>query len=190
MSAKLCLPALALAFVTATPALAAPETFQVDTDHTFPSLEFPHMGISVWRGKFNKSSGTIVLDRKARTGTVDIKIDPASIDFGHQAMNEHARGEDWLNVAKYPEAAYKGTIKFKGATPNAVDGELTFMGVTRPVKLKINSFKCIEHPFYKREACGADAEGQMHRGEFGLTKGAEGEAGKVTLRIQIEALKP
>lgn len=189
MLVKRCLPALVLALV-AMPALSAPETFQVDTDHTFPSLEFPHMGISVWRGKFNKSSGTIVLDRKARTGTVDIRIDAASIDFGHQAMNEHARGEDWLNVAKYPEARYQGKLQFKGDTPSAVDGTLTFMGVTKPVKLTLNSFKCIEHPFYKKEACGADAEGELHRGDFGLTKGAEGEMGKVKLRIQVEAMKP
>lgn len=181
---------IAAAFALAAPAaLAAPETFKVDPDHTYPSIEFAHMGISVWRGKFNQSSGTIVLDRKARTGSVDIAIDPASIDFGHDKMNEHARGDGWLNVAKHPTASYKGTIRFKGDAPVAVDGELTFMGVTRPVKLTLNSFKCIEHPFYKKEACGADASGELHRAEFGLTKYAEGEAGKVTLRIQVEGLK-
>lgn len=188
MSTKSGLSALAL-ILACSPAVAAPETFQLDVDHTYPSLEFSHMGISVWRGKFNKTSGSITLDRKARTGAVDIKIDPASIDFGHDKMNEHAVGKDWLDVAQYPAATYKGAIKFKGDTPTAVEGELTFRGVTKPVPLQIKSFKCIDHPFYKREACGADAEGELHRADFGLTKYAEGEAGKVKLRIQVEALK-
>jgi polyisoprenoid-binding protein YceI len=171
------------------PASAAPENFMVDAAHTFPSLEFSHMGISIWRGKFNKTGGKIVLDRAAKTGTVDIEVQTASIDFGHDEMNEHAVGADWLDSAKYPTMNYKGTLKFKGDTPNAVEGQLTLRGVTKPLKLKINSFKCIQHPFYKKEACGADAEGEIHRGDFGLTKGAEGEAGKVRMRIQVEALK-
>lgn len=188
MSLRNSLLAAALAAVSV-PALAAPETFKIDVDHTFPSLEFPHMGISWWRGKFNKTDGAIVLDREAKAGTVDITVQTASIDFGHDAMNEHAVGDGWLNAAKYPTMTYKGALKFKRDTPVAVDGQLTLMGVTKPVTLKIASFKCIDHPYYKREACGADAEAEIHRGEFGLTKGADGDAGKVRIRIQVEALK-
>ena len=171
------------------PALAAPETFLVDIDHTYPSLEFPHMGISVWRGKFNSTKGTIQLDRAGKAGTVDIEVDTRSIDFGHDKMHEHAMGADWLDTATFPTMTYKGTLKFKGNAPVAVDGQLTLKGITKPVKLKINSFKCIDHPFYKKEACGADAEGEIHRADFGMPKYADGEMGKVKLRIQVEALK-
>jgi polyisoprenoid-binding protein YceI len=62
-------------------------------------------------------------------------------------------------------------------------------GVTRPLRLKINSFNCIDHPYYKKEVCGADAEGELNRADFGMTQYAEGEAGKVRLRIQVEAMK-
>jgi len=178
-----------LAAGLALPALAAPETFAIDVDHTYPSLEFSHMGISVWRGKFDSTKGTIQFDRAAKAGTVDIEVDAKSIDFGHAKMHEHAMGPDWLDTAKFPTLTYKGSLKFKGDAPVAVDGQLTLKGITKPVMLKINSFKCIDHPFYKKEACGADAEGELNRADFGMPKYAEGEMGKVKLRIQVEALK-
>jgi polyisoprenoid-binding protein YceI len=183
---------LTAALIVTTPAaLAAPETYKLDPDHTYPSLEFSHMGISVWRGKFDRSTGTVTLDRKAKTGTVEVAIDPASIDFGLPAMNDKAKSDDFLNVAKYPDAAYKGTIRFDGDTPKSVDGQVTFMGVTKPVKLAILGFKCIPHPLTKKELCGADAEGEMNWGEYGmkLSQYAQGEMGRVKLRIQVEGAK-
>ena len=174
----------------ATPALAAPVTYVVEPGHTYPSFKAQHMGISFWRGKFNKNSGTVVLDREAKTGTVDITIDATSVDFGHDKMNEHAMKEDFFNTAKYPTITYKGTIKFEDGQPDEVDGQLTMLGVTKPVKLDIESFKCIEHKFYKKEVCGADAEGEFNRWDFGMKYGAPTlDDGKAKIEIQIEALK-
>ncbi len=170
-------------------ALAAPESFTIDPEHTYPSLEVPHMGISVFRGKFLKTSGKVTLDRAAQTGSVDVLIDAASVDFGHDKVNEHVRGKDFLNVASYPTITYKGALKFNDGTPKSVDGQLTLLGLTKPVKLTINSFKCIEHPMLKKEYCGADAEGEFNRADFGMTFYADGELGKVHVRIQVEALK-
>lgn len=171
------------------PALAAPDNFVIDPEHTYPSLEVPHMGISVFRGKFLKTSGKVTLDRAAQTGSVDVRIDAASVDFGHEKVNEHVRSEDFSNVAKHPTITYKGALKFSEGRPQSVDGELTLLGVTKPVKLTINSFKCIDHPYFKKEVCGADAEGEFNRADFGMTHYAEGELGKVHVRIQVEAMK-
>jgi polyisoprenoid-binding protein YceI len=168
---------------------AAAGNYTIDPDHTYPSLEMSHFGISIWRGKFNKTIGKIKLDRAARGGTVEVQVDTASIDWGHDKMNEHAVGADWLNVAKFPTMTYKGALKFKGDKPISVDGQLTLLGVTKPVTLKINSFKCMPHPLSKKEVCGADAQGELNRADFGMTKYAEGQAGMVQLRIQVEALK-
>lgn len=180
---------LPLALVAVIAPVAAADQYVIETHHTYPSLEMSHMGISVWRGKFNRSSGKVTLDRKARTGTVDIQVDAASIDFGHDEMNKYAVADEWLNVKRYPAMNYKGTLKFEGDTPSAVDGQLTLRGVTRAVKLKINSFTCIDHPFYKKEVCGADAEGQLDRADFGMTQYTDNGAGKILLRIQVEAIK-
>jgi polyisoprenoid-binding protein YceI len=171
------------------PGVAAAANYRLDPDHTFPSLEFSHMGLSIWRGKFNRTTGTVTLDLAARTGTVNVRVETDSIDFGLDSMHEYAVRPDWLDVAKFPVMAYTGPIVFDGDKPIAVDGQLTLRGVTRPLKLTINSFKCIEHPFYKKEACGADAEGLLNRADFGMTQYAEGEAGKVRLHIQVEALR-
>lgn len=170
------------------PAVAA-DNYIIDPDHTYPSLEMSHMGLSIWRGKFNKTSGKIALDRAARTGRVEIQVDIASIDFGHDKMNEHALGTDWLDLEKFPTMTYRGILKFDGDTPVSVVGQLTLRGVTRTVKLTINSFKCMEHPLLQKEVCGADAEGGLNRADFGMTKHSEGTAGNIHLRIQVEAIK-
>jgi polyisoprenoid-binding protein YceI len=184
------LSALLLAVVSSA-AIAAPETYQIDPDHTHPSFEFPHMGISVWRGRFDHTTGTIVIDRTAKTGTVDVQIDPASIDFGLKAMDDKAKSEDFFNVAKYPAASYKGKLLFDGDTPKSVDGTITMMGVTKPVKLAINLFKCIPHPMTGKQLCGADAQGDVIWGEFGMkaSQWGQGDAGRTTLHIQVEGVR-
>lgn len=179
-----------LAASVAAGASAAPETYTIEPNHTYPSFEADHMGISVWRGKFRKTSGSIVLDRAAKTGSVDIVIDAASIDFGHDAMNTHAKKDDIFNVAKFPTATYKSkTITFTGDVPTAINGELTLHGVTKPVALQINKFKCIQHPMFKKEVCGADATGTFSRADFGITKGLPMFSPEVKLAIQVEAVK-
>ncbi len=188
MSVKKWILSVAIASASAS-VVAAADNFTIEPNHTYPSLEFSHMDISIWRGKFNKTSGKVTLDRAAKTGTTEIQVDTTSIDFGHGKMNEFAVGPDWLNVEKFPTMTYKGTLKFKDDKPVSVDGKLTLLGVTKPVNLKINSFKCIDHPYYKKEVCGADAEGDFNRADFGMTKYSEGEAGKIHLRIQVEAIK-
>jgi polyisoprenoid-binding protein YceI len=173
---------------SATSAIAA--TYNIDPTHTYPSFEADHMGLSVWRGKFDKTSGTVTMDRAAKTGGLDIKIDPASIDFGLEAMNKHARGEDMFNVTKFPTIAYTSkSFKFDGDQLVAVEGELTMLGVTKPVTLKVNKFKCIMHPRYKKEACGADASAEFKRSDFGLNYGLPNFSPEVKLAIQIEAIK-
>jgi polyisoprenoid-binding protein YceI len=176
---------------------AAPATYRVDPNHTHPLFEVDHFGgLSVWRGLFKSTSGTITLDRDRGTGTVDVIIDVSSIDLGHDKLNELVVGEkigDWngLDVAHFPKAEYKGTLTdFVQGTPTRVNGDLTLHGVTRPVTLRIDSFKCMPHPFLKREVCGADAYGTFNRADFGVNTGVQyGFHQEVTLRIQVEAFR-
>jgi polyisoprenoid-binding protein YceI len=171
-------------------ALAAPVNYNIDPDHTFPSFEADHMGISVWRGKFNKTTGKVVLDKAAGTGQVDVVIDPASIDFGHDVLNGWAKGADFFNTAKFPEARYSGKLTaFVNGAPTRVDGQFTLHGVTKPVSLDIKLFKCLPHPMLKRELCGADVHGSFNRDDFGLAAGKDyGFKMDVPLRIQVEAI--
>jgi polyisoprenoid-binding protein YceI len=170
---------------------ASTTTYVIDPSHTYPSFEADHMGgVSLWRGKFNSSSGTVTLDKAAGTGSVDIVIDTASIDFGHDAMNEHARAADYFDTEKHPQARYAGKlVDFVDGRPTRVEGRLTIRGTTKPVDLKINSFKCIPHPLHKRELCGADAFATIQRDDYGISAGKDwGFDMAVTLRIQVEAV--
>jgi polyisoprenoid-binding protein YceI len=188
---KIALPASALALIAGT-ALANPATYQIDPGHTYPSFEADHMGgLSVWRGKFDTSSGTVVLDKEKQTGTVDITVDAASIDFGHQKLNEHARSAEMFDVGKFPTATYKGTLaSFKNGMPTEVKGELTLHGVTKPVNLKINQFQCKPNPMTKKEVCGADASGTFNRADFGINYGDKyGFNMDVKLSIQVEGIR-
>ena len=181
----------ALAVLAAGTSAAAPVKYQIEPTHTYPSFEADHMGVSVWRGKLNKTSGTVTLDKAAGTGTLEVAIDLASIDFGLDAMNQWATGKDFFNVSQHPQATYKGRLEgFANGAPTRVAGELTLHGVTRPVALKINTFKCIPHPMLKRELCGADVLGSFQRDQFGLDAGKDyGFKMDVVLRIQVEAIQ-
>jgi polyisoprenoid-binding protein YceI len=181
---------LIAALIAASTSSAIAATYNIDPSHTFPSFEADHMGLSVWRGKFDKTSGTVTMDRAAKTGALDITIQAASINFGFEKMNEHAKNADMFNVEKFPTVTYKSqNFKFEGDQLVGVDGELTMLGVTKPVSLKVDRFKCIMHPRYKREVCGANAIAEFKRTDFGLNYGTPAFAPEVRLAIQIEAIK-
>jgi polyisoprenoid-binding protein YceI len=179
-------------------ATAAPVTYKIDPNHTHPLVELDHFaGLSTWRGLFKTTSGTITLDREHATGTVEAVIDTASIEFGHERLNEIAvrtKIGEWngLDVENFPTASYHGTLGgFRQGAPTRIEGELTLRGVTRPLSLRIESFKCIpDHPIVKREVCGADALGTFNRADFGINTGVQyGFKQEVTLRIQVEAIR-
>lgn len=173
-------------------AAGAADTYQLDPLHTYPSFAADHYGgLSVWRGKFTKSSGVVTLDKAGKTGAIDVSIDVSSIDTGNQKLNGHLQSADFLDVAKFPEAVYKGTFsRFDGDKPVAVTGMLTLHGVTKPVDLTLDSFKCMQNPMLKREVCGAEAHASFDRADFGMDWGKKYGFSTITqLAIQVEGIK-
>lgn len=181
--------ALILAAVAA-PALAAPETYAVDGTHTFPRFSYSHFGYSTQLSRFNKTTGTVVLDKAARTGAVDIVIDTKSVDTGYATFDEHIQGEDFLDTARYPTATFKSTkVIFDGDKPAKVEGNLTLKGVTRPVTLAVSDFKAAPHPMLKKDAIGANAWTTVKRSEFNAGKYAPNVGDDVRIDIAIEAIR-
>ena len=171
-------------------AFAAPVKYDIDPAHTYPTFEADHGGgYSYWRGKINSSAGSITLDKEAGTGTVEVTMDMKTIDFGHQGLNDHANTPDIFDTTKYPTAVFSGKlVNFRNGAPTAVEGTLTMHGVTKPVTLTINLFKCGPHRTGK-EVCGADASTTINREDWGVAFGKNfGFDMKVTLRISVEAL--
>lgn len=171
-------------------ALAAPESYTVDPRHTFPVFEVNHLGFSTQRGRFNKASGKITLDRAAKTGSIDVAIDTASIDMGIEKWDEHMRSEDFFNVAKFPTMTFKSTkVSFDGDKLVGAEGDFTLLGVTKPVKLTVAGFRCGENPIAKKQACGADVTTSIKRSEFGMTKYLPGVGDDIRILIPVEAFK-
>jgi polyisoprenoid-binding protein YceI len=170
-------------------AFAAPVTYVLDPTHTYPSFSADHMGgLSVWRGKFTKTSGTVVYDKAAKSGSLNITVDVSSVDFGMAKLNEHAKSPEIFDVAKYPTATFTGKFtQFNGDTPTEAQGTLTLHGVTKPLTLTINSFLCKQNPMSKKEVCGADASAEFNRSDFGVNFGDKyGFKMAVSLQIQVE----
>ena len=182
--------ATAILLATTSVAWAAPETYQVDGTHTFPRFSYNHHGLSIQTSQFNITTGTVTLDKEAKTGAVDITIDTRAIDTGSAVFNEHIQAEDLLDTAKYPTATFKSTrVVFAGDQPQAIEGDLTIKGVTKPVTLKVTHFAAMTHPMLKKDAIGANASTQIKRSEFNAGKHAPYVGDEVTITVAIEAVK-
>jgi polyisoprenoid-binding protein YceI len=172
-------------------ASAAPETFNIDAGHTLPRFEYNHLGYSFQQHRFDKTSGRIVLDRAAKTGSVDVTIDATSVNTGLALFNGHIQGADFFDTAKYPVITFKSTaVKFDGDKPVAVDGNLTIKGVTKPVTLTVTHFQAMPHPMLKKDAIGADASVVIKRSDFNAGKYAPNVGDELTTSLALEAVKP
>jgi len=170
-------------------AFAAPETFTLDANHTFPRFSYNHLGYSKQLSRFNKTTGTIVLDKEAKTGSVDVVIDMKSVDTGSDLFNEHIQGPDFFDTAKFPTATFKSTkVNFEGDKPVSVAGDLTIKGVTKPVVLTLSSFQMMPHPMMKKDALGANASVVVKRSDFNAGKYAPYVGDEVTIEIAVEAV--
>jgi polyisoprenoid-binding protein YceI len=183
-------PAAALAGALVCFPVAAQESFTIDASHTFPSWEILHNGISIQRGRFNRTTGKITIDAASKTGTADVSIETASIDTGLEKLEARLKAEDFFDVVKYPTITFKSTgFPVEDDVVKSVPGSLTILGVTRPVTLAVNQFKCSIHPQLKRKICGGDFVASIRRTEFGMKYGIPSAADEVTQRINVEAIK-
>ena len=182
------LSTLALAALLPLSALAAPQTYTLDPQHSYPNFAVNHLGMSTIQGRFDKMSGKVVFDAAAKTGSLDVKIAVASVTTGLADRDAHLRTADFFNTAEFPEASYKSSkFNFKGDTLESIDGTLTLLGVSKPVKLSVAAFKCGAHPFTKAAMCGGDATTSFKRTDFGIKYGVPAIGDEVKLTIGFEA---
>jgi len=181
--------ALAIAAVS-TAAYAAPESYTVDPAHTYPNFEINHLGFSTMHGKFERTSGKIVIDPATKSGSIDVKIDTASVDTGHAKRDEHLRSDTFFNVAQFPTMNFKASkLRFEGDRLVGADGELTLLGKTLPVVLAVTNFHCGPNPIVKKPECGADATTSIKRSAFGMDAYVPAVGDEVKISIEVEAFK-
>ena len=168
----------------------AADTYTVDSNHTLPLFEVNHLGFSTQRGRFDHATGKISLDLGQQTGAVEFSIDAGSINMGQPKWNEHMKSADFFNVAQFPTITYRSSrLIFADSKPVAAEGELTLLGITKPVRLKIEHFICGENPIVKKALCAADIETTLQRSAFGMTKYLPGVSDAVQVRVPVEAFK-
>jgi len=187
---KTAVTASVLSLGLATAALAAPTTYSSEPNHTFVRFSYNHMGFSTQESRFNSTTGTVTYDPAAKTASIDMVINTKSVDTGSDLFNGHIQGPDYLDTAEFPTATFKSTsVKFNGDTPVSIEGNLTVKGVTKPVTLKVTSFK---HGLnmMKKDSIGADATGTIKRSDFNMSKAVPMVGDEVTLEIAIEAMAP
>ena len=178
-------------------AMAAPETYSMDPIHTTPNFAVSHLGMAMVYGHFERVSGKITMDRAAKTGSFEVKIPTTTVATndakradGQRSRDEHLRTADFLNVAEFPEMVFKSTkMNFNGDKLESVEGNLTLLGVTKPLKLTATAFSCGPNPFTKKEMCGADLTGSIKRTDFGMKYGVPAIGDEVHLLISVEAYK-
>ena len=190
---------LALALVAAVPtiALAAPENYTLDPYHTYPAFTVEHWGLSMMKGQFDRSSGKFSFDRAAKTGSTELSIDTASLTTGDnvkgsrpQSRDDHLRSGDFFNVKEFPTMVFKSTkVNFAGELPASVEGKLTLLGVTKPLTLSFERFKCGQNPFSKKERCGGNAVAKFKRSDFGMKYAIPAVGDEIALNIEFEGDK-
>ena len=176
-------------------ALAAPQSYAIDTLHSFPNFTINHLGMTMIHGRFDRMTGKVLFDPAAKSGSLEAKIQTASVSTGDakradgvRSRDEHLRAADFFNSAEFPEMVYKSTkFNFNGDKVESIEGNLTLLGVTKPVKFNVTSFNCGPHPFNKKPMCGAYVEGAIKRSDFGMKFGLPAIADDIKLAIGVEA---
>jgi polyisoprenoid-binding protein YceI len=181
---------LALSAAVVAPAFAAPVSYGVEANHTFPRFSYTHLGFTTQQSRFDKTTGTVVYDKEGRTGSVNITIETSSVSTGSALFNQHIQGEDFLDTAKYPTVTFKSTkVNFDGDKPVSIEGDLTMKGITKRVTLTVTRFLAAPHPIQKKDTIGADAYTIVKRSDFNMGKYAPAVSDEVRIDIAIEALK-
>jgi polyisoprenoid-binding protein YceI len=171
-------------------AMGAPVAFVIDSAHSFPRFSYDHFGLSTQISRFNGTTGRIVLDTEAKTGSVEVIIDTKSVDTGNSVFNSDIQEEEFLDTEKYPTATFKSSkVNYEGDRPVSVEGNLTIKGVTRPVTLNVSFYRRMPHPMLKKEAIGANATARISRTAFGAGKYAPSVGDEVSIDISVEAIK-
>jgi polyisoprenoid-binding protein YceI len=186
---------LMLALLAPLSVWAAPVTYNIDPLHSFPNFSVNHLGMTQVHGRFERMTGKITLDTAAKTGSLEVKIPTATVSTGDakradgtRSRDEHLRTPDFFNSAEFPDMVFKSTkLNFAGEKVESVEGNLTLLGVTKPVKLNVTMFNCGAHPFNKKPMCGAFVEGVIKRTDFGMKFGVPGVSDEVKLAIGLEA---
>ena len=178
-------------FLFSAPALAAPEKYTIETDHTQAVFIVSHLGFSYPMGIFRKTSGTFTFDaEKPENSEVTATIDTSSIDMGTEAWDKHMKGADFFNVEQFPAMVFKSTkVSPSGEKTASINGDLTILGITKPVTLDVTYVGSGTHPYSKNHVSGFTATSRIKRSDFGMTYGLPAVGDDVEIKLNVEGIR-
>ncbi len=178
---------LAAALVFVSPAFAA-DKYEFDKEHTRILFFINHLGFSDTVGEFTSYDGPITFDlEKPETSTIDVTLKPAGIRTPSAGLDKHLQNADFFNTEKFPDMRFVSTsVKKTGDSTGEVTGNLTLLGVTKPVVLKVKLNKADYHPKTNMFIAGFSAEATIKRSDFGMSYGIPMVADEVRLLINTE----
>ncbi|QYK40230.1 MAG: polyisoprenoid-binding protein [Paracoccaceae bacterium] len=183
------LPAALLAF--ASPALAAPETYTIDSSHAQIVFSYNHLGYSTGYGMFGGFGGEIAFDAAdPAASSVTVAFPVRSMLTGWQARFDHFMSPDFFDAADDEMVSFTSTaIEVTGETTALITGDLTLNGVTRPVVLDAVLNQASTHPMEGKPWAGFSATTTLLRSEFNLGLFAPFVSDEVQVQISLEAMK-
>ncbi len=179
-----------LSAVLACPVFAA-DSYTLDSIHSIPVFEFKHLGLTTQTGRFDKAAGTVVLDPDARQGSVTYEVDTSSLNMGFGTETPDSAGYRLFEVTKFPKISFKSTklIFDDHHAVTAALGQLTLLGVTKPLTVKVNRFKCSVNPMNKKKMCTGNVTASIQRSEFGMVGYIPVISDEINISIPVEAYK-
>lgn len=182
---------LAGSVAIAGPALAA-EEYSLDKTHADVVFAVDHLGLSKTYGRFKEVDGTLMLDEQdVSKSSVTFTLQADSIDTNLAKRDDHLRGPDFFNAGEHPTLTFTST-DVKQTSPSTADiiGELTMVGVTRPVTLHATLNHVGDHPRDpSKKAAGFSATTKLRRTDFGMGYGVPFVGDSIDLIIEVEWLR-
>jgi len=172
----------------------AADRFKIDPAHANVVFLITHFDYSRMIGQFQEFEGEFTYDENDLSNSeVRVTVQTASVDTDHQKRDEHLRSPDFFNAAEFPEMSFVSTgVEPTGENTARVTGDLTLLGVTKPVTLDVTVNKVAPHPLPNYEGvltAGISARGTLQRSDFGMTKFVPGIGDEVEIWIEAEAYK-
>jgi polyisoprenoid-binding protein YceI len=172
-------------------ALAQSNVWQLDPAHSSAQFAVRHMGISTVRGTFTKLSGGARYDpTDAKNDSVEVIIEPASVDTRVEMRDNDLRSDHFLDVQKYSTITFRSTkIESPSANRLKIVGDLTIRGVTKPVTLDVEGPTKPIDDGHGHMHMGVSASGSLNRTDFGMTGYQGVVSNEISLTIDAELVQ-
>lgn len=166
------------------------DRYTFDTSHTKILFFVNHLGFSQSIGEFTRYDGYFTFDQNApEKSMVDVTLQPSGIRTSSSLLDEKLQGDEFFKSALFPDIRFVSTgIKVISANTGEVTGNVTLIGITKPVTIKVTFNKADYHPYTQNYVAGFSAEAMLKRSDFGMNAYIPNVGDEVRILIETEGV--